>query len=284
MTPTESSSRPAFTPDLEPLPFAAEQRTEWPRQRRSQAALEREVERLKARVEQLDRERAAAQGFAAVAAHELLKPLVMTEAYVAIVGESLNEREHAAGLRDDLETLGRAAARARLLIHALLHDARAAERSLRRQRVDLGELVRHCLSLLAPELDARETRVEVDALPEVSGEEALLGGVFTNLLLNAVKYSPRDSSAIRVRARRRERAWELSVESEGPPIPPAERQRIFQPFHRGTEERRANGSGLGLAICRSIVERHGGRIGVSAAGRSGNRFYFTLPDAEAAAS
>jgi two-component system, sensor histidine kinase and response regulator len=283
MTPSESSSSAAFTPDLEPLPFPTEQRKAWPRKRRSQAALEREVERLSARVEQLDRERAAAQGFAAVAAHELLKPLVMTEAYVAMVSESLDERQHAAGLRD-LETLGRAAARARLLIHALLHDARAAERSLRRQRVDLGEVVRHCLSLLGPELQARETRVDVDALPEVSGEEALLGGVFTNLLLNALKYSPRDSAAIRVRARRRERAWELSVESDGPTIPPAERQRIFQPFHRGTEERRANGSGLGLAICRSIVERHGGRIGVSAAGRSGNRFYFTLPDAEVTAS
>jgi two-component system, sensor histidine kinase and response regulator len=276
MTPAESSSSVAIEPALEPVPFPTEQRKDWARKRRSHAALEREVERLKARVEQLDGERAAAQGFAAVAAHELLKPLVMTEAYVAIVGESLDEREHADGLRD-LQALGRAAARARLLIHALLHDARAAERNLQRQRVDLGQVVRHCLSLLAPELAAREARVDVAPLPEVSGEEALLGGVFTNLLINALKYSPRDSSAIRVAARRRERAWELSVESEGPTIPPSERQRIFQPFHRGADERRANGSGLGLAICRSIVERHGGRIGVSAAGRSGNRFYFTLP-------
>ncbi len=283
MTPSESSSRPACTPRHEALPFPTGQREDRARTRRSHAALEREVERLSARVAQLDRELAAAQGFAAVAAHELLKPLVMTEAYVAIVSDSLDERQHADGLRD-LENLGRAAARARLLIHALLHDARAAERSLQRQPVDLGEIVRHCLSLLAPELDARETRVEVEALPEVSGDEALLGGVFSNLLLNALKYSPRDSAAIRVGARRRDTAWELSVESEGPTIPPAERQRIFQPFHRGIDERRANGAGLGLAICRSIVERHGGRIGVSAGGRSGNRFYFTLPDFEATAS
>ena len=283
MTPAESSSSAALKPAFEPLPFSTEQRKDWTRKRRSYSALEREVERLSTRVDELERERAAAQGFAAVAAHELLKPLVMTEAYVAIVGDSLDEHQHADGLRD-LQTLGRAAARARLLIHALLHDARAAERTLQRQQVDLGEVVRHCLSLLAPELDARETRVEVATLPEVSGEEALLGGVFTNLLLNALKYSPRDSAAIRVGARRRDRAWELSVESEGPTIPPSERQRIFQPFHRGTDERRANGSGLGLSICRSIVERHGGRIGVSAAGRSGNRFYFTLPDSEGTAS
>ena len=276
MTPLEPSPSMAFSPSLEPIVSRNPEPKHWARKHRSADVLEREVERLSARVVQLDRDRATAQGFAAFAAHELLKPLVMTEAYVVIVSDSLDQDEHAEGLRD-LETLGRAAARARLLVQALLHDAGAHERSLQRRQVDLDEVMRNCLSLLATELEARQTRVEVQPLPKVSGEEALLGCLLTNLLLNALKYSPCDSATIRVGAAERATGWELSVESEGPTIPPADRQRIFQPFQRGTDERRASGTGLGLAICRSIVERHGGRIGVAAAGGNGNRFYFTLP-------
>jgi signal transduction histidine kinase len=73
-----------------------------------------------------------------------------------------------------------------------------------------------------------------------------------------------------------ERAWELGIESEGEPVPAADRERIFKPYCRGNGERRARGSGLGLSICREIVERHGGEIGVVPLA-AGNRFQFTLP-------
>jgi two-component system sensor histidine kinase/response regulator len=283
MTPSERSPSTARSLPVESLREQRAAVRELPRRRRSRAALEREVERLSARVIQLERQRSAAQGFAAVAAHELLEPLVMIEAYVAMVSESLDEQVHPEAL-SDLDALGRGAARARLLVETLLHDARASERRLRRTEVDLDAVVRNCLSMLAPELKARRARVEVEKLPRVSGEEVLLGGLFTNLLMNALKYGPRDSGTIRVAARRADSEWELWVDSEGPTIAPADRGRIFQPFHRGTAERRANGTGLGLAVCRSIVERHGGRIGVTASNGSGNRFYFTLPVVEAPAS
>jgi signal transduction histidine kinase len=71
----------------------------------------------------------------------------------------------------------------------------------------------------------------------------------------------------------------VHVDDEAPRLPEDERQRIFQPYHRGRRERRVRGSGLGLAICRRIVERHGGDIGVSPAPTGGNRFTFTVPAA-----
>jgi signal transduction histidine kinase len=244
---------------------------------RPRLMLEHDVERLSARVEELERERAAAQGFAAVAAHELLQPLVMKEAYVTMVTEALVEGRYEEGL-SDLEVLRRSATRVRRLIETLLHDARAAERKLELSDVHLGAVVDNCLLLLAPELQARQAHVDVEPLPTVVGEEVLLSGVFSNLFLNAIKYTPRDCTRVRVAARRRDDAWELSVESNGPTIPAEDRERIFQPFRRGTGERRASGSGLGLTICRNIVERHGGRIGVVPANGSGNRFWFTVPD------
>jgi signal transduction histidine kinase len=243
---------------------------------RSPAMLEREIKTLSARVEQLEREKADVEAFAAVAAHELVEPLVMTEAYATMVSDRLDADQHADSRRD-LHALSRGAARMRLVIETLLHDARTSGREVKREPVDLNRIVQECLSLLGPEIAARGADVEVGSLPTVEGEEALLSGVFANLLINALKYSPRQSPEIRVRALDEPHAWRIEVESSGPTIPVEDRERIFEPFHRGTGERRARGAGLGLATCRRIVERHGGTIAVRAANGSGNVFHFTLP-------
>jgi light-regulated signal transduction histidine kinase (bacteriophytochrome) len=237
---------------------------------------EREAERLSARVEQLEREKAALAAFAGVAAHELVEPLVITEAYATMIAERLDEVEHAESRRD-LAALSRTVSRTRLLLEALLHDARATENHLPSRRVDLGRLTSECLELLSGEVRAREASVTVGEMPVVSGNEALLNGLFTNLLMNALKYSPRAGAEIAVDALRSGDEWRIWVDSEGPAIPAEDRDHIFRPYERGANERRARGAGLGLAICRRIVERHGGRIGVRPAPRGGNRFYFTLP-------
>jgi signal transduction histidine kinase len=251
-------------------------------QGRPNPALEHEVERLSARVAQLEREKADVEAFAAIAAHELLEPLVMAEAYVAMVCERLDEHRHADSRRD-LDALSRGSARTRLVIESLLHDARTSGRALSRRAVDLNTVLGDCLLVLAPEIEARGLHIEVGRLPTVACDQGLILGVFRNLLLNALKYSPRRAGAIHVGVTEETGERRFFVESDGPTIPPEDREAIFEPFHRGKDERRARGSGLGLTICRSIVERHGGTIGVSAAtgngGGRGNRFYFTLPGA-----
>lgn len=237
---------------------------------------QREIERLSARVQTLEREKASVEAFAAVAAHELLEPLILTESYVALVTERLVDESHAE-TRRDLDALARSARRGRMLIETMLYDARTSGRALERRPVDLNAVVSDCLLVLRPEVEACDADVEVEELPQVSGDEALIAGVYKNLLLNALKYSPRSRSSILVGVSRNGGDPRLFVQSDGPPIPADERERIFEPFHRGHGERRARGTGLGLAICRAIVERHGGRIGVTPAEPTGNRFYFTLP-------
>jgi signal transduction histidine kinase len=233
------------------------------------AALEGENAALRA-------EKTALEAYAALAAHELVVPLVMTESYAAIVSERLEGPEHTDSRRD-LAALARNAARSRLLVETMLHDARSSVGPLQRGPVDLGAVVRETLALLEPEVAARGARIELGALPTVPGDEALLGGLFANLIVNALKYSPRQDGVIGIDARREDGLWRVTISSEGPPIPVEDRERIFEPFHRARTERRARGTGLGLAICRRIVERHGGTIGVTAAEGSGNRFHFTLP-------
>jgi signal transduction histidine kinase len=235
------------------------------------------VASLNARIAELERERDAAEGFAALAAHELMAPLVLTEACVTLAGERLSPAD-APELLQAFAVLGRGASRTRLLVEALLHDARASARPLRRENVDLAELTRDCVGLLEPEVRARSATIVLGPLPTVRGEAELLGGLLTNLLTNALKFSPRQCAVITVGSEPAGAGWTVFVESEGPPIPADDRERIFEPYHRGRGERRVRGAGLGLAICRRIAERHDGTIGVTdTSGDDGNRFYFTLP-------
>jgi signal transduction histidine kinase len=240
------------------------------------ALQEAEIGRLHARIAQLEREKAANDAILAAAAHELLTPVIMIDACVTTVAERL-DGEHHAESRRDLEAVHRGAARTRLLVETLLNDVESQGRELRRRRIDPNLVVRECLALLAPEIRTRGVNVQVGELPRVRGEEPLISAVFSNLLVNALKYGPRERGTILVDAAPEETGWRFSVQSQGPMIPVADRERIFERYHRGRSERRAQGSGLGLAICRSIVERHGGQIHVTASRSGDNRFSFTLP-------
>jgi signal transduction histidine kinase len=246
--------------------------------------LEGEVVRLSGRVEQLERELAESRAqtaklerFAAMAAHEVLKPLVMTEAFATMIAE---RGGHGLDLdtRRDVDTLIRISSRMRVLVEAMLMDSRPDVEPLRRQAVDVSKVLNDCVEMLGAEISAREVRVDVDPMPVVPGDEALITGVFGNLLSNAIQYGPREGGEIQVSAERSEAGWTFSVESPGPPIPEIDRQRIFEPWQRGFGERRSRGVGLGLAIVRQVVERHGGQVGVtSPPNTAANRFFFTLP-------
>jgi signal transduction histidine kinase len=236
---------------------------------------ELELEHLRRRIDELEREKESLEAFAAVAAHELLQPLILAEAYVALVSERLDD-EHADSVRD-LESLARGARRGRMLVETLLYDARTDATALNREPTDLNVVVSDCLTMLQVDLEAIQVDVRVEQLPVVSANEALIAGVYKNLLLNAIKYAPRSGSMILIGSEADNGSVRLFVQSDGAPIPEDERDAIFEPFVRGQGDRRARGSGLGLAVCRSIVERHGGHMGVAAGVPEGNRFYFTLP-------
>jgi signal transduction histidine kinase len=239
-------------------------------------SLAAENRRLRRRLGQLEREKAQAERVVAVAAHELVVPLIATEAYASVVTDRLQDEIHADS-RSDLDALRRGTAHARLLVDTLLHNACANERPLQRRAVDLNVVVSECLTLLAPELRFREANARVATLPVVSGEETLLQALFTNLLSNGLKYGPRHGGEIGIDATLLRDGWRFCVSSQGSRIPVEDRERIFDAYRRGRDERRVRGAGLGLAICRHIVERHGGRIWVGAARGGGNRFCFTLP-------
>jgi signal transduction histidine kinase len=233
------------------------------------AALENELAATRESAEQLER-------FAAMAAHELLRPLIMTEAFAQGIAE---RGGHGLDLdtRQDIDTLVRVSSKMRLLVETLLMEARPGGEPLQRQAVDMATVLKDCVDMLGSDIHARDARVEIQDMPVVAGDPALLTGVFGNLLANALQYGPRNGAEIHVSAERSEAGWTFSVESTGPAIPEGDRERIFEPWERATGERRARGVGLGLALVRQVVERHGGSVGVTSPAPAANRFFFTLP-------
>ena len=236
-----------------------------------------EIERLRGRLIAVEREKASIEAFAAVAAHELLQPLILTEACAEIVGERLDGPEHEDS-RQELSILAHSARRTRLLVETILTRARVDGSIVDRRPVDLNAVVRNSLAPLESEFHLRRAIIEVTELPTVNGDEPLIASIYTNLLINGLKFSPRESTIIRVGCNGTEGETELFVESNAPTIPAEDRTLIFEAYHRGRNERRVRGIGLGLAICKAMVEHHGGRIWVAPGADGGNRFSFTLPD------
>ena len=110
------------------------------------------------------------------------------------------------------------------------------------------------------------------------GDSGRIHEVLTNLLTNAVRYSPAGAE-VKVRGGPTPDGVRIAVSDQGAGIPPEKLARIFERFQQGdgSDTRALGGTGLGLALCRSIVEQHGGRIWADSTVGKGSRFYFTLP-------
>jgi light-regulated signal transduction histidine kinase (bacteriophytochrome) len=221
--------------------------------------LEAEVAALEARAAELEREKADLAAFAAVAAHELLAPLIMTEAYACMVSDRLDDGRDAASRRD-LALLGRHAARVRLLVETLLDDACPSERQPRHRRVDLSSVARECLRSLAPEIRASGARVRVAQLPGVIGDPRLISVALTTLIATALR-SGRPGGMLVVDGAVHNGDLSICIWAEGATIPS-----VAPPRH-------PRGAAAGLRIGRHLVERHGGEIGAG----PGNRLCLTLP-------
>ena len=121
--------------------------------------------------------------------------------------------------------------------------------------------------------------------PLVAADPDKARQVLTNLVDNAVKYSP-DGGKVIVEVAVAGSQLRYAVRDEGLGVPPAEHRRIFEKFYRLDPgmTRGVGGTGLGLYICRELVERMGGRISVESAAGAGSTFTFDLPGADSTAS
>jgi len=141
------------------------------------------------------------------------------------------------------------------------------------EKVDLAEVVDRAVSRAR----RRGTSLTFDVATEpwwVIGESASLERAVTNLLDNAVKWSP-SGGTVRIRLNH----GTLTVDDEGPGIAAADREHVFERFYRSQESRSMPGSGLGLSIVRQVIERHAGNIRVDETDQGGTRMVMQVPGA-----
>jgi signal transduction histidine kinase len=265
MRPIESSTEPGALPDIASARerYAAVGTLRPLIVRRQAASGEHQV--LVVREENaIEAARAMRDRILANLSHEFQTPLSAQMASIELL------RDHLRGSEDTVasqlaDVQYRGSMRLSQLVDNLLDSVRieSGEMRLRRQPVDLAEVVNEAVELVLPLTDQREQRVIADVKPGPSliGDPQRLFSVMVNLLANANKFAP-DRSAIRVRI-----DWSPSwatvwVEDEGPGLPVMHGAAdIFAPFRRSPDEEPSQrGTGLGLAIVKAIAVAHGGDV------------------------
>jgi len=145
----------------------------------------------------------------------------------------------------------------------------------RRTVASLADLVATVLSDAAPALRDRSISVDLpEDLPPIDADLVLIGRVLTNLVENAVRYSPKDSPITIRAAVTAPQTIEVCVTDRGPGVRPERRIEVFEVFARRADDA---GAGLGLSIAKTFIEAHGERIWAADAPGGGARFCFTLP-------
>jgi signal transduction histidine kinase len=209
-------------------------------------------------------------------AHEIRTPVTILQASLEqmVDGSVEAEPRTLSSLHDEVLRLGRVVADLESLA-----QAQAARLEMRVHPVDLAGLAREALGRLEPAFGDAELQAERDLAPvTVMGDPARLQQVVTNLLTNALKFTPAGGRVL-VSVDRWDGQARLQVEDTGPGIPAEELDHVFDRFWRGAAGRSAGGSGVGLAVVAELVRAHGGRVEVTSSPGHGARFTVLLPRA-----
>lgn len=216
--------------------------------------------------------------FLAVLGHELRNPLAP-----AVTALELMRMRNPDDSRRERQVLERQIAHMTRLVDDLLDLSRLTRGRLEivRAPFDLRESIARAVDMVQPQLMHRRhtltTRVPDEPLI-VNGDIDRIVQVLTNLLTNAIRYTPAAGS-IGLTALRSDDRVRVSCEDNGPGIPPELVPTLFEPFIQGprTSDRPEGGLGLGLALARTFTERHGGTLSVEAVETGGSRFIVRLP-------
>jgi PAS domain S-box-containing protein len=228
--------------------------------------------------EQLRRLNRAKSDFVSVVSHEFRTPLTGILGFAELIREEELNRDEV------LEYAGEIRASARRLNRLIadlldLDKMQSGRMTMRQDPVDLNVVVAEVVAALRVAASRHTIRTELDPrLPPLFGDRDRLVQVVTNLVGNAVKYSPNGGEVVVTSAFERDRA-RVAVRDAGIGIPPEALETIFERYTRveSAEGRTIEGTGLGLPIAREIVELHGGRIWAESVPGNGATVQFVLP-------
>lgn len=227
----------------------------------------------------LERVEQARRDLVADVAHELRTPLASIAGYLEGLLDGVVPAEP-----ETFHRLHREAARLQRLVNDLqeLLRVEAGQVPIHLRRIEVQDLMDAAAARLRPQFDDKGIALDVDVppgLPPVLADPDRIGQVTTNLLGNALQYTPA-GGRVTLRARREQSAVAIAVIDTGIGIAPEHLPHLFDRFYRAdrSRARASGGSGIGLTIARYLVDAHGGMIRAESAGPGqGSTFTFTLP-------
>ncbi|WP_175634000.1 ATP-binding protein [Pedobacter ghigonis] len=217
--------------------------------------------------------------FIGMVSHELKTPLTSLKGYIQILN-------HKAKINADnfaINALSKAdiqIGKMSQLINGFLNVSRleAGKISIDLKTVDLREIIEEVEEELKMISTTHLIGIIANERIMVQADRDKIGSVISNLLGNAIKYSPLGSQ-IEISCDTQDRFARVMVKDEGPGIKAQDRERLFERFYRvgGAESHTVPGFGIGLYLCAEIIARHNGEIGVTSEPGKGSTFYFLLP-------
>jgi PAS domain S-box-containing protein len=237
--------------------------------------LERRVAQRTSELEVANKE---LEAFSYSVSHDLRAPLRAVDGFSQAVIEDYGAQLPEEGQRY-LATIRSSAQKMGTLIDDLLTFSRLSRASLKKQSVNVGQLVRDVLEDLRSEQEGREIDLTMGDLPPCAGDPALLKQVWINLLSNALKYTlKRPRACIEIGCRAENNRPVYFVRDNGTGFDMRYAGKLFGVFQRLHRAEDYEGTGVGLAIVQRIIHRHGGRIWADAAVDHGATFSFTLEE------
>jgi signal transduction histidine kinase len=237
------------------------------------------VQQLQRAYDELNKLDTLKNDFIAIASHELRTPLSVILGYATFLKEDAEGEvgEHAAAVLNS-------ALRMRNLIEDLtnLRYLKMGEAELTREHIPLAAIFQAAYSDVESLAEAKGHTMRVtrpDMQVVVVADRIKFGMALTNLLNNAIKFTPSGGEITLTYQRKPQAVW-IIVKDTGIGIPQDQLTRIFEDFHQVEDHmtRRHGGMGLGLSIARAVVEAHGGRIWAESEGlQRGSTFYINLP-------
>ena len=217
--------------------------------------------------------------FISIASHELRTPITVLRGYTQLLARQLDQQ----GIQEPvsmLKTMDAQISRLVRLVDELLDASKiqAGRLDYEEEPVDLDALVHETVEMLQASSPTHTLYVSGATLTVIPGDKDLLGQVFTNLITNAVKYSPQANS-VDITLSSTKEATLVSIRDYGVGIASAHQKHIFDRFYRvyDSNNKSFKGLGLGLYIAHDIVKRHGGNLTVESAEGKGSSFTISLP-------
>ena len=234
-------------------------------------------DRVAERTADLEESNKELEAFSYSVSHDLRAPLRHISGFVEILLKRLKDhpdektRKYANAISEASKKMG-------ILIDNLLNFSRLGRSEMQKRKVNLNTLVKGVVQEIGEEIKERKIRWEIDELPDVLGDQALLRLVMVNLISNAVKFTrTRPQAEIKIGCKDDKNRLTCSVRDNGVGFDMKYADKLFRVFQRLHTQNEFEGTGIGLANVHRIISRHGGRVWAEGVVGQGAEFYFTLP-------